>query len=231
MTTFRLAIDGDDTEKRAWPLFIQSSFPAYEAFWLKCIVPVTGRPFNLRLLDDAALTAKGLSTQDVALAQLHYTVLQHLLAAYPLVGAAVDTDGLLTGLSRVCAAQDVGFELLERSANPGKYDPWLEDSRKARASGSKLLSGQDAREAWRKTDNYPLQDYRDYRNKLIHGRVPPAALIGGVLLLPTVKAVDQYCDWRKAFNLPDFTPATSILAEAWQATIVYLETIWRRRLL
>ena len=231
MTEFRLAIDGDATEQQAWPLFIQSSFPSYETFWQKRVVPITRRPLNIRLLDDAELAARGLTAHDVALAQLHYTVLQHLLAAYPLLGPAIDRDGLVTGLSRICAAQDVGFELLERSANPKKYDPWFEDSRKARASNSQLLAGQDARETWRKTNGYPLQEYRDYRNKLMHGRVPPAVLNAGVLLVPTVKAVDQYCDWRKAANLADFAPASTVLAEAWQATIGYLETNWRSRLL
>jgi len=233
--SYSVAIDGDSREKVAWSLFIQSEFPSYDCFWLKHVVPLTKRPASIHLKDDATLAREGKTAEDVAIAQLHYTVLKHLLGAQKAKQAqTVDEFTLFIGLSCLTGAQDVAFELLQRYTNRGKYDPWTE----SRAPKGRL-SGHDAQDNWKKTNNYPLQDVRDYRNKLIHGRTPPAIVDPAGVRLPAIHAVDKYCDWRlvtdpaKATSVPpgDFEYASLILATAWDQTIQYLEAAWQKHLL
>lgn len=233
--SYRLATDGDSREKGAWSLFIQSEFPSYEYFWLKHVVPLTNRPSSIHFKDDSTLAVDGKTAEHVAIAQLHYTVLKHLLGAHQAKPAqTVDELALFIGLSCLTGAQDVAFELLQRYTNRGKYDPWTE------SRGPKgTLSGQDAQEHWRKTNNYPLQDIRDYRNKLIHGRTPPAIVDLAGVRLPAIHAVDKYCDWRvvtdpaRARSVPSdhFEYASRILATAWDQTLKYLEAAWQKHLL
>lgn len=235
--TFRLAIDGDSLEKAAWPLFVQFEFPSYERFWLKYVVPLTNRPANIHFKDLATLAAAGKTEEDVAIAQLHYTILKHLLAAHQIKqGQTVDDFGLFIGLSSLTGAQDVAFELLQRYTDPGKYDPWTESRPKAT---KKPLSGEDARSKWKKDHYYPLQSIRDYRNKLIHGRIPPAIVDPGGVRLPAISVVDRYCDWRsvtdpaRVISIPsgDFEYASKILETAWNETLHYLEASWQQHLL
>ena len=234
---FRLAIDGDSHEKTAWSLFVQSEFPSYERFWLKHVVPLTNRPASIHFKDAATLAAEGKTEEDIAIAQLHYTVLKHLLAVHQVRQAqTVDDFTLFIGLSSLTGAQDVAFELLQRYTNQGKYDPWTE-SRPKEAKGPP--SGQDAQTDWKKADRYPLQPIRDYRNKLIHGRTPPAVVDASGVRLPAISVVDKYCDWRnvtdpaRASSIPpgDFEYAPRILATAWDETVRYLEAKWQQHLL
>ncbi len=231
---YRLAIDGDDREKRAWSLFLQSEFPSYERFWLKHVVPLTKRPASIHLKDDATLGAERKTDEDIAIAQLHYTILKHLLwAQQARQTQPVDEFTLFVGLSSLTGAQDVAFELLQRYTNRGKYDPWTESKAKVKTSG------QEARADWQKANAHPLQSVRGYRNKLIHGRTPPAIVDAGGVRLPAIQAVDKYCDWRlvtnpaKAASIPsaDFDYASRILTIAWNETVQYLEAMWQQHLL
>ncbi|MBI4715686.1 MAG: hypothetical protein HY760_07110, partial [Nitrospirae bacterium] len=192
--SYSLAMDGDAREQEAGKLFLQSEFPSYEKFWLKHVVPLTNRPVDIHFKDDTRLAAEGHTPEDIAIAQLHYTVLKHLLSTHSLRQIAnpnIDEFVLFVGLSSLCGAQDVAFEVLERYTERGIYDPWLEKRRK---KGPK--SGQDAQANWRSNNNYPLQDIRDYRNKLLHGRTPPVIIDQNGMRLPGVAKVDQYSDWR-----------------------------------
>jgi hypothetical protein len=146
----------------------------------------------------------------------------------------VDEFSLFIGLSCLTGAQDVAFELLQRYTNRGKYDPWTESRA---ATGP--LSGQKAQDDWKKKNSYPLQDIRDYRNKLIHSRTPPAIVDPAGVRLPAIHAVDKYCDWRLVTDpargtlVPpgDFEYSSRILATAWDQTIKYLEAMWQQYLL
>jgi hypothetical protein len=60
-------------------LFVKPEFPSYERFWQKHCVPLTNRPVDIQLKSNAELTALVKKDEDVAIAQLHYTVLRHLL--------------------------------------------------------------------------------------------------------------------------------------------------------
>jgi len=237
--TYRLAIDGDDREKKGWGLFLPSDFPAYEQFWLKHVVPLTNRPANIHFKGDATLAAEGKVDEDLTIAQLHYTVLKHLLGAHQVRQAhPLDEFGLFVALSSLTGAQDVAFELLQRCTSRGKYDPWMESRPKGKKR-PRVKSGQDAQEDWKKANQYPLQHIRDYRNKLIHGRTPPAFVGPTGLSLPAMGAVDKYCDWRKvtdpvaARKIPtgDFESASMILDQAWRETLRYLEETWRQHLI
>ena len=237
--TYTLATDGDSLEQWATAAFLGTEFPAYQSFWLKHVVPLTNRPANIQLKDDAALATAGKGPEDLAIAQLHYTVLKHLAAAYDIRQAGTPDDrALLFGLSSLVGAHDVAFELLQRFTQSGRYHPWMESRPRGRRGGMK--SGQDAQSDWKAANGYPLQRIRDYRNKLVHGRTPPA--IGdstGKRLLPAMGVVEKYCDWRTvtapgaASRIPpgDFETPSSLLDQAWRETLQYVEENWRRYLL
>jgi hypothetical protein len=220
------------------PLFFESEFPAYEAFWLRHVVPLTNRPTDIQFKDDATLRALGKGSEDVAIAQLHYTVLKHLSWAHQTRRAGtLDDFALFVGLSALVGAHDVAFELLQRYTHRGQYDPWIE-SRPRGKQARTTKCGQDAQGDWKKSNGYPLQQIRDYRNKLVHGRTPPGIRNSSGMMLPAMGAVDSYCDWRTvtapgaAARIPagDFEPPAVLLGRAWHDTVCYLEQTWHQRL-
>jgi hypothetical protein len=234
---YTIAKDGDGFEQMAWRLFLRAEFPSYEVFWQRHIVPLTNRPTDIQLKDDASLKAAGKNDEDVAIAQLHYTVLKHLFRAHQVrSSASLDDFALFVGLSALVGAHDVAFEVLQRHTHRGQYDPWLESRLKGRKTPRN--SGQDAQSDWKSANRYPLQQIRDYRNKLVHGRTPPATGTVGKMLLPALGMVDKYCDWRSVTapgamtRIPagDFEPISVILETAWRETVDYLEHSWRQTL-
>jgi hypothetical protein len=155
--------------------------------------------------------AAGFTVEDVAIAQLHYTVLRHLGRVFELLddARAFTTTSYLANppfgreeffesFTRLSGVSDVADELLSRRSNPGAYDPWNE------------RDGADARRAWRSNGPDPLQPVRAYRNRLVHGRVVPEVyldllgphgrVVGQTLLHPRLEGVDRYLDWRTAFK-------------------------------
>lgn len=228
--TWTIEADGDEREKYCWPLFIAKELPSYQAVWARYIVPLTRRPANIRLKSDAELSAIGKSVGDICFAQLHYSVLCHLHAAFE-IGRRLDFDfdGFSDAIVRLCSAQDVAFELLERHRKPTAYDVASEDaSRKARS-------------AWQNFDKGPLtavRPVREYRNRLVHGRVPPWwRLRGKAVMVPRIGSEGRYLDWRRAdgpelaSGNPEFAPASEILDFARAATVGYLEAAWQKHLL
>ena len=80
---YTIVDDGDDFERLAWASFLRADFPAAtETFWQRHIVPLTNRPADIQLKDDATLQTEGKGHEDLAIAQLHYTVLKHLVRAH-----------------------------------------------------------------------------------------------------------------------------------------------------
>ncbi len=228
MTEYRLAIDGDDIEKFCWGKFIQYGFPSYEKFWQTFVVPITNRPNNIHAKTDSELQLAGKSVHDICLSQLHYSVLRHLLRTYLILNSkqTLGLDELTEGMVRLCGCLDVAFEFLERFKNPTKYDPWL-----VKKNGTNLGS-EDARRSWQKLNNYPLQELRDYRNHLVHGRLTPS--IDG--LLPRPGKEKAYLDWRKVtdpeqlqvLKIKDFTSPQQILIDSWNQVLAYLEGNWNK---
>lgn len=234
MKNYRLAIDGDYYEQKYWSLFIQNQFQSYEDFWIKNIVPLTNRPVDIHFKTDQELTKIGKTANEICIAQLHYSILRHLARVFDILTKGnIDLDNLTEGMSRLCGALDVAFELLERHQNSSKYDPWLE-----KKNGNGKIGGKEAREAWQKANSYPLQNLRDYRNHLIHGRMLPGVL-GNVYFLPKIGVESNYFDWRKitdpsnnsGLNQNDLMPAGDILLLAWTETIKYLDNQWKTVLL
>lgn len=231
MRAYRLAIDGDAIEKHYWSRFIQNEFPSYEEFWIKLVVPLSNRPRDIHFKTDQELKKIGKTSSDVCIAQLHYSVLRHLARVYDILSAPhLNLDDLTEGMVRICGAQDVAFELLERYKHPEKYCPWLE---KKNDAGD--LGGKEAREQWQKSNSYPLQHLRDYRNHLVHGRLMP----GLNVYLPKIGSEQKYFDWRlitdpennPGLDPDDLLPAKNILESAWRETLQYLEDNWQRVLL
>lgn len=234
MSHYNLTNDGDGYEQHYYHLFIQNEFPHYEIFWQKFVTPLTRRPVSIQIKDDSELLQMGRTANDVCIVQLHYSVLRHLIRAYELRQARMmGIDHVLFGLSALCGAQDVAFELLERFQNPTRYDPWAEKQHGG------ILGGKEAQAAWKKVDNYPLQHIRDYRNNLIHGRMLPGIAINTVSYLPEIGLESKYFDWRKITNLAepsqlpldDFSTPANILQTAWQDTTQYLELRWKSHLI
>jgi hypothetical protein len=137
-----------------------------------------------------------------------------------------DLDLFTEAFVRLAAASDVADELLERRASPATYPPWEEDQ------------GKRARWAWRKKPHEdPLRPIRDYRNRLVHGRVVPHVL-GRKAHYPRLDKVNDYLDWRKVTDpdsqpriYEDFDDGGAIVSNAWDKTVTYVEANWSRHLL
>jgi hypothetical protein len=121
------------------------------------------------------------------------------------------------------------FELLERFLNLSVYDPWS-------ATGER--SSQSARRAWQRKEDHPLQDTRNYRNNLVHGRVI-SSIIDKDYYVPQIGFENKYFDWRLVTdNLlvreligTDFITSNELLEVAWNQTIGYIEKNWKKHLL
>lgn len=229
MSTYRLAIDGDDFERYYWDLFIKDQFPSYEKFWLNFVVPLTNRPYNIDFKTDAGLAKINKSTLDLCIAQLNYSVLGHLARCFEVLKTLRDNTGieqadlLLEGITRLVGAQDNAFELLERLNRPNCYDPFVKRDSKV------------ARERWQQDKKQPLQNIRNYRNSLVHGLQLPKIADGSRLCIPEIGKEDKYLDWRLITELSpereeykkDFISVLDILESTWNETIAYLENNWK----
>ncbi len=229
MSTYRLAIDGDDLERHYWGLFVKDQFPSYERFWLKFVVLLTKRPDNIHFKTDEELAKMGKSRVDLCVAQLNYSVLMHLVRCFEVLKTLKDNTGieqvdlLLEGITRLVGAQDNAFELLERLNRPSCYDPFVKRDSKV------------ARERWQQDKKQPLQHIRDYRNTLVHGLQLPKIADGSRLCMPEIGKEDKYLDWRLITeSSPDleeykreFISVLDILEGAWRETIDYLESNWK----
>jgi hypothetical protein len=243
-----IATHGDHTEQDCWHLWTERHFPSYEAFWVERVEPLRV-PGGIELQSDAYLSAAGFTSEDVTVAQLHYTLLMHLGRTYVLIdeargftersarpNRAFGRDEFFETFTRLSGASDVADELLARRANPGDYDAWKE------------AQGKRARYDWRKEHPDPLREIHAYRNRLVHGRVVPELYVktvnaqgyetGVLLLYPRLGKADSYLDWRIAFDLakgdtwpPDFAEAAVIAAGAWERVVAYVETAWQEHLL
>jgi hypothetical protein len=247
---FTIDEDGDENEKMWWPQWTSDAFPSYEAFWAARIVPLTYRVkerSNVRFQTTNELAAAGYSDEDVAVAQLHYTLLVHLGRVFELLDDArafttrtymanrpFGRNEFFECFARLSGASDVGDEILARRAEPGVYDAWTE------------TRGRDARNAWRKSNPDPLRPVRDYRNRLVHGRVvfelyvnahdPQGRHLGHLLLYPRLEKVDSYLDWRAALTASaapsdDFAEAALIVVDAWERVVAHVEQAWQTHLL
>lgn len=253
---FTIDTDGDEVEKAWWPQWTRDHFPSYEAFWVSRVVPVTNRVkvrSDLRFQSDTDLA--GFTPEDVAVAQLHYTILIHLGRVFevlddvraftspgPIVGRPFGRNECVECFARLSGANDVADELLARREGPGRFDPW--DERR----------GEAARRSWRDRHGDPLEPVRAYRNRLVHGRVVlevyvPATdshgrPIGDVLTYPELEKVDSYLDWRVALAAanppagaparrgfpPDFAEPALIVRDAWERVVAYVENAWKTHL-
>ena len=235
---FTITRDGDLYEQRYWSAFAAEQFPSYEVFWAVEIIPLTNRvrpTGDVHFQSQRDLDAQGRTSEDVAVAQLHYTLLLHVGRVDDLMKAPVfDRYAFAESFVRLTGASDVADELLQRRRARGVYAAWDEQA------------GALARRDWRNAEGDPLRDIRRYRNRLVHGRVVPelqVTLTGGglppegALTFPRVDRVDDYLDWRRALGpgrqrraLEDFGEARAIVHGAWERVVSYVEAAWKTHL-
>jgi hypothetical protein len=236
-----LLADGDSFEKHYWTEFLSTEFPSYEKYWASQIVPMTNRPINIHFKKSEELTSQGYSSDDICKAQLHYTTFRHLARAFELrkllatiEQTTTDVNFVSEGLFHLTGAQDVAFEFLQRVKAPNHYDPWA-PTRKV--SLQNQPASKEAMEEWKRNNDYPLQEIRNYRNHLTHGRLCPSIQISPKILIPKIGFESQYLDWRfitdwdtsVATNaIADFDFLENILTDAWHKTINYLESEWQK---
>ena len=104
-------------------------------------------------------------------------------------------------------------------------------------------------------NNYPLKPLRDYRNRLLHGRIPPVIEVevkGSLpwelvyvpsapqrhfIAVPRIGHETKYLDWRKVVGEPnvalqalrvdtDFAMAQNVLSNASRDVLAYLQQTW-----
>lgn len=238
MTTYTILKDGDRFEQKYWTLFMSSQFPTYEKYWATKIVPLTNRPTNIHFKRSTDLLSAGYTAENICNAQLHYTTFRQLVRAFEILKhlkngqpTIFDLDLLSEGLFHICGAQDVAFEFLQRNKTPNTYDPW---AAKKQHSATRTKGSKEAREQWQRDNSYPLQDIRDYRNHLTHGRMSPSIMVTGKMKVPKISKQDNYLDWRiitdgNPLTTPsDFDDPDIIMQDAWDRTLTYLETQWSR---
>jgi hypothetical protein len=252
---YTLQSDGDAIEKSLFSPLIQPHFPSYEVFWQKFVTPLTRRPADIQFRTDTELATIGFGPEHVCIAQLHYTVLVQLGRCLSLctqqdfaVGHRVldmsclcmrqefSVNHLVWAMSCLVGAQDVAFELLERFATRGSgtYDPWLD--KRPRDAARNVKGGKEAQDEWKHKQNRPLQEIRDYRNNLVHGRTPPGIVVGGAATVPKLGKQRQYFDWRlvtAAATPPvaDFDSPASLFTNFFTTTVNYFENSWQAYLL
>jgi len=181
---------------------------------------VTTRPTGMGFKSDTELASIGCGPEDMCLAQLHYTVLGHLSVAFNYRRISQpEAPDFTHAVIRLSSALDVADEILGRIDQPGKYDPWDEDR------------GEDARGDWRKNHGM-LRDIRDYRGRLVHGRMWMGIQDGqtGLLNFSRIGREKQYIDWRSLAMRSiahDYAPGHEILEDAWRRVLEYIETSWQ----
>jgi hypothetical protein len=180
-TAFTIEEDGDEPEMGWWPQWTKERFPSYEAFWVARIVPLTYRVKqrrNVRFQTQLELEAAGFTEEDVEIAQLHYTILIHLGRVFELLDDAqaftvrsylgnrrFGRNEFFESFARLSGVSDLADEVLARREIPYDYEAWDE------------RDGGAARRAWRGSNPDPLRPVRDYRNRLVHGRVVPETYV------------------------------------------------------
>jgi hypothetical protein len=223
---YRLKTDGDSREMTYADKFLYGEFPAYEEFWQKYIIRLTNRPVDIHFKDAAALSAIGCGDQQIQVAQLHYSVLVHLAAAWDLrQGVAILHKELSWALFSLVSAQDVASELLARVLlGPNSYDAFHSTHSKK------------AREDWTHKNPWPadIASVRRYRNGLTHGHICPTE-DRGAILFPSIGKESAYPDWRvvtaNKHNPQDFETGKQIIDGAWKITLNYLQGEWENELL
>lgn len=141
-------------------------------------------------------------------------------------------DDLIIIFTRIVGAQDLAFELLERYTNSGFYNAWL--SQKT----NDVPGSRDAKVKWQKNHNYPLQNIRDYRNHLVHGRMSPG-ITANTYYYPAIGKEEKYFDWRIVTSSNRWVseigitllPSLDIVKQAWDKTLAYFKTNWTNELL
>jgi len=239
--TWKIADDGDDVEKHAWSVFLETELPSYETFWAREIVPLTNRPDNIYLKTDDEIAKlphpPSNIPEAVCITQLHHSVMRHLLFVFEIRQRGMSGfDDFTNGIIRVVSAQDVAFELLGRRMRPGAFDVYdPHQCRKARREWTTAVKNNPALVQF---DCRALDQIQNYRHRLVHGRIPSWWKLGGSApRVPSLEAVDKYLDWRRAndpkttLGNPDFESASEVLDEARAETVAYLEKAWKDYLL
>lgn len=232
---FRLEQDGDFVEKHYWEKFLKEKFPSYEKYWQSRIVPITNRPLNINFKSNSELQKLGFNDEDICLAQLHYTLFRHMARSFDIFKFLnckehdlFDSDYFSEGFFHIVAAQDVAFEFLQRLKKPRFYDPWASMKKE---SPDKKVASFEARKTWIKDNHEPLNDIRQYRNHLTHGRIAPKMIHNSKIYMPKIGSEIKFLDWRTLNGLinsaEDFQPINFILDNAWHETISYFENEWK----
>lgn len=227
---YSLALDGDDEEKKYYSILINKEFPEYEKFWDSFIVSLTRRPQSWDIKSTEELAAMGKTDNDVVIALLHRTLLEHLIRVYEikqLPNPNINKDLLIEAIVRLVAGLDVADELLQRKDEANEYAPFIEEK------------GQLARKEWRKkNNNHSTKDLRKYRNAIIHGRA--RAFHPSSIGYPKIGKEEKYIDNRKVVHpdnanypadLKDFTSMKEIIDDAWCRVLQYVREMWKLHLL
>jgi len=235
--------EGDDIEQKAFLLFASQKFPSYEVFWNKFVYSLTLRPTDICFKEDALLKRDfpaetiALIHERICIAQLHYSTLKFMLSAFENIDkTSKNIEAFEYFFSCLFSALDISAELCARYGR-FKNKPVSLDAFDPKA----IYKGKRLREKFTKKFNYPsnIQKIREYRNNLIHGRIPFSAKTptAGFRYFPSISKEKYFLDWREGFSYfqqgktGDFEYSKDIAQKAFDIVINYLDDLWKRFLI
>jgi len=237
---YSLEKHGDPIERRNHSRFLKSSFPSYEKYWLKEIIPITNRSGTV-FKSDSELVSIGKTRLNCYFAQLHYSVQFHLGVSYGILNSKdspLEYTKLLFAMTTLLGATDIAFELLQWwTHTDAKRNELIEESKEISADKNlPLFFGFESVSkkygfslAWRNANQGNLTDLskiRRYRDKLVHRGLRMVWIRSNQSWFPCIGEEDKYCEWDPPPQETDYSPSTEILKLAWDSTVGYLERQW-----
>lgn len=236
---YTLGKDGDQLEQYACKVsLLPDRFPSYSVFWESFVVPLTYRPKSVLIRKDSDLSFDAITSHSrICIAQLHYSVLANLIAAWDIMtkkisytSSGVDLSSLTHFFMNIFAAIDIAEELVVRykDLQSRKFAPWDDES---------IIP---ARREFQKTEPVEIKSMRVYRNRLVHGRLLPGFKMwpdGKDSFVPKIGMEKSYLDWRKITtpteptNTSEFQTQDSLMNESFELTTTYLDKMWKDNLI
>lgn len=238
---YTLKSHGDNKERESHDLFLKDMFPTYEMFWQKFVVHLTNRPNDIHFKLDEILKVEFPDDtvvkihERICIAQLHYSICRFLLEAYNSIEESnKNIDHVERCFTCLYSALDISSELFARFQR-FKADAFEIDA----FSFQSIKDSKNLRTEWCNKNKFTkdIQEIRNYRNLLVHGRLLPVSQdkYVGFIFLPKLGSEHLYLDWRNItnqdLNYSNLAFGKNLTDESFKTVIKFLEVCWKKYLL